>query len=138
MSDCRDVVAIAGCFNDGVNPPVTVMVTQTHDHQGAPAVRITDVAGAVVAGATAANTTLGACTLPSPTTEFNELCDMQAGGSSVQFVRRTITSVNGLGVPTVAVANFAMDYVTAYVPTGTVGQCPTCAELPARGLQTSW
>ena len=138
MSDCRDTNAVLGCYNDGVNPPVTVMVTHVHDFQGAPAAIITDITGAVIAGATLANTTLGACVLASPTVEFNELCDMQADGSSVQFVRRTITSVDGLGVPTVAVANFAMDYTTAYVPTGTVGQCPTCAELTARGLQTTW
>lgn len=138
MSDCRDTNAVLGCFTDGTNPPVTVMVTHVHDFQGAPAVVITDLAGAVVAGATLANTTLGSCTLPSPTTEFNELCDIQPDGSSIQFVRRTITSVNGLGVPTVAVANFAMDYVTPYAVTGTVGQCPSCAELASRGLQTAW
>ena len=138
MTDCRDTNAVLGCFNDGTNPPVTVMVTHVHDFQGAPAVVITDLVGAVVAGATAANTTLGACALASPDVEFNELCDIQADGSSIQFARRTITSVNGLGVPTVAVADFEMDYATAYTPTGTVGQCPSCAELAARGLQTAW
>lgn len=138
MSQCKNNEAVLGCYNDGTNPPQTVTVHYTYDGAGQPAVHITDLAGAVVAGATAANTSLGSCSVPSPDVEWETLCDVQADGSSVQFVRRSITSFSGLGVPTTVVADFTPDQVTPYTVTGTVGTCPTCPELAARGLQTAW
>lgn len=138
MSNCYTNTAVAGCYSDGTNPPVSVVIHYIYDNAGQPAVRITDLAGAVVAGADLTNTTVGACALAPADTEFETLCDVQADGSSVQFVRRTITTIDSFGVPTVAVADFELDYATAYTVTGTAGACPTCAELAARGLQTAW
>lgn len=135
---CHNNTAVPGCFSDGVNPPASVVVHYTYDGAGQPAVRITDVAGAVVAAADLTNTSIGACVLPSPDTEFEMLCDVQPDNSSVKFVRRKIVTVDSLGVPTVAVADFGLDYVTPYTVTGTVGACPTCPDLPARGLQAAW
>jgi hypothetical protein len=137
MSDCRDVGVVLGCYNDGT-APVTVAIHYTHDHQGAPAVRITDLAGAVVAGATLANTALGACHVAPADVEWEMLCDVQADGSAIEFFRRSITTFSAAGVPTVAVSNWALDKVTAYVPVGTVDACPSCAQLPARGIQAAW
>lgn len=144
MSQCLNNTAVAGCYSDGTNAPASVVIHYSYDNQGQPAVHITDVAGAVVAGATLANTTVGQCAMIPPDVEWEELCDVQADGSSIPFMRRTITTFNGLGVPTVAVADFTLDQVTAYTVTGTAGVCPTwsnvpsSAELPARGLQTAW
>lgn len=139
MSDCFNNAAIAGCYTGGASP-VSVVIHYTYDNQGAPAVRITDASGAPIAGATLANTTVGACALSPAIVEQNELCDVQADGSSVQFVRRTITSFDASGVPTVTVTDWALDYVTAYTVTGTVSQCPTCNPLDAgqRGIQAAW
>jgi len=138
MSDCYNNAAVAGCYTDGVNAPVSVVIHYTYDNQGAPAVHITDLAGVPVAGATATNTSVGACALTPPDVEWEILCDVAADGSSVPFARRKITSFDGLGVPTVAVADFETDYETPYTVVGTVGICPTCEELAARGLQTAW
>lgn len=139
MTQCFNNTAVAGCYTGGA-APVSVVIHYIYDNVGTPSVVITDISGAVVAGATLANTTAGACALPSPVTEFNELCDIQANGSSIPFVRRTITTINGSGVATVAVADFAMDYTTPYTVTGTAGNCPTCAELlvASRGIQADW
>jgi hypothetical protein len=138
MSQCLNNAAVIGCYSDGTNAPVSVVIHYSYDNEGQPAVHITDLAGAVVAGATLANTTVGQCAMIPPDVEWEELCDVQANGSSTPFMRRTITTFDGLGAPTVAVADFALDQVTAYTLTGTAGSCPTCAELPARGLQTAW
>lgn len=137
MSDCYNNSAVAGCYTGGASPQ-SVVIHYTYDNAGAPAVHITDLAGAPIAGATALNTSVGTCALAPATVEQNELCDVQADGSSVQFIRRTITTFDASGVPTVTVADFELDYVTAYTVTGDVGNCPTCAELAARGLQTAW
>jgi hypothetical protein len=140
MSDCRDTNAVLGCYSDGVGAPVSVIVTHVHDYKGAPAAIITNLAGVVVAGATLANTTLGACAIASPSVEFNELYDVLPDGTFTRFVRRTITSINALGVPTVTITNLAMDYTTPYTlsATGSVTQDVSCAALTSRGLQTTW
>ena len=138
MSECLNNTSVVGCFNDGVAAPQSVVIHYTFDNLGAPAVRITDSAGVVVAGATVANTSAGACAVASPDVEFAQLCDLQADGTVVEFIRRSITSFSALGVPTTATANLALDHTTAYVPTGTVVACGDCPPLAARGLQTTW
>lgn len=138
MSQCLNNTAVIGCYKDGTNPPQSVVIHYAYDNEGQPAVHITDLAGVVVADATVANTSLGACIVPSPDVEWETLCDVQVDGSSVQFIRRSITSFDGLGNPTTVVADFAPDQITPYTVTGTVGACPACPELSARGLQTAW
>lgn len=138
MSDCFDNATVVGCFNDGVNPPQSVVVHYTYDNLGAPAVRITNAAGAVVAGATAANTTPGACPVASPDVEFEQLCDLQADGTTIEFLRRSVTSFNAAGVPTSVVTDLELDKVTVYAPSGTVVACGDCTPLAARGLQAAW
>jgi hypothetical protein len=138
MSNCYTNTAVAGSYNDPVNGPTPVVIHYTYDNQGDPQVHITDVAGVVIADADDSNTTVGASLLPPPDVEFETLCDQQADGSSVRFARRTITSISGTGVVTVAVADFGLDYTTSYTVTGTVTTCPTCTELADRGLQAAW
>lgn len=138
MSECRNNTSLPGCFNDGVNPPQSVVVHYTFDNLGAPAVYITNTEGAPVAGATAANTSPGACPVASPDIEFAQLCDLQGDGTTIEFIRQTVTTFDAAAVPTKVVVNLALDLVTAYAPTGTVVACGDCPPLPARGLQTAW
>lgn len=56
MSDCFDATTVIACHNG--QPAV---VHYVHDHMGRPKVLITDVSGAVIPGATSANTTVGSC-----------------------------------------------------------------------------
>lgn len=138
MSQCLNNTAVLGCYSDGTNPPQSVVIHYAYDNEGAPATYITDLSGAIIAAATVANTTPGACALPTPDVEWIELCDEQADGTSIQFMRRSITTFDGLGVATVVTDDFALDHTTPYTVTGTAGKCPTCPELTARGLQTAW
>jgi hypothetical protein len=56
MGSCTTTNVVTGCFN---GTPVLIHVTD--DGLGAPATRIIDVAGNIVAGADATNTTPGVC-----------------------------------------------------------------------------
>jgi hypothetical protein len=139
MSSCKDTSAVVGCYTGGA-APVSVTIHYTYDYNGAPQVHITDLSGAVIAGATLANTSLGACQVAPPQVEWQDLCDVQANGTAVQFSRRVITTFSTTGVPTNTVADFKLDRITAYATTGTVGECPICPPLTAaqRGVQAIW
>jgi hypothetical protein len=58
------------------------------------------------------------------------LCD----SLGLSFIRRS-TFVNGVRV---TVADLALDGATAFVPTGTVGACPSCAPKTAVGVVSAW
>jgi hypothetical protein len=144
MTDCFNNTAVLGCYDDLNGNIDSVVIHYTYDGSGAPAVRITDLAGTVIAGADLTNTTVGACVLtalPSPDVETLILCDQAADGSTTSFIRRTVTSFNTFGaVTTSAVADFALDGTTVYAVVGTVVNCPACNPLDVaqRGLQTAW
>lgn len=137
MTACLNNTAVAGCYNSP-GGPVSVTIHYTYDNAGAPGMHITDITGAVIAGATAANTSVGACAVASPDVEWLSLCDVNAGVST-KFERRSITSFAPDGTPTTVTTDFEQDRVTAYVATGTVGEC-ACDPLPAaqRGIQAAW
>lgn len=137
MSNCRNNTSVPGCF-DNAGVKTNVVIHYTFDDAGQPAVRITDTAGVIVAAATAANTVPGACAAAASDVEWEQLCDVAANGSSTPFFRRSITSFDAAGVPTTVTADYQLDKVTVYAPAGTVGACPTCAQLAARGLQAAW
>jgi hypothetical protein len=59
--ECYDYSAIAGCYTNAAGDKISVVLHYYTDYDGQPAVRITDAVGAIVAGATGANTTPGAC-----------------------------------------------------------------------------
>jgi hypothetical protein len=136
---CLNNTSIAACHTSGAGP-VNAVIHYTFDNQGAPKVVITDTAGVVIAGATAANTTAGACAVASPDVEWLTMCDTLASGAIVRFEQRTITTWSASGVPTSATALFAADRTTAYVPVGTVAVCDNCQPLTAaqRGVQAAW
>lgn len=82
----------------------------------------------------------GACPIASPDVEWEQLCDIQADGSSIPFFCRTITyfDANGDVIVPVATANFELDKVTDYTVVGTVGQCPDCQPVGSLGTITDW
>ena len=137
MSDCRNNTSVPGCY-DNAGTKTNVVIHYTFDNAGQPAVRITDTAGVVIAAATAANTVPGSCAAAASDVEWEQLCDIAANGSATTFFRRSITSFDAAGVPTTVTADFQLDKTTAYVPAGTVGACPSCAQLAARGVQATW
>lgn len=138
MSECLNNTSVVGCFNNGlVNIPV--VIHYTFDNLGAPQVRVTDgITGDVVAAATSANTTPGACPIASPDVEFLELCDVQANGTVVEFIRRNVTVFDQAANPVSTVTDLQADLLTPYVVTGTVKACGDCPPLAARGLLTTW
>lgn len=138
MSECLNNTSVVACFNDGVNPPSSVVIHYTFDNLGAPQARITDVDGTVIPTATLANTSPGACAVSPPDVEFVQLCDVQANGDVIEFVRRTITSFGTVAAPISTVTDLQTDLLTPYVITGTVKACGDCPPLAARGLQTTW
>ena len=139
---CKQLSTSLVCFNDGViNTTLVAHYEYGTNAAGATilvSTRYTDSAGVPVdtAGGTV---TAGACALTPPDVEFEKLCDVQASGVVIEFFRRSITSFDSVGVPTVTVTNWALDKVTAYAPTGVVGACnQDCDAATAVGLITTW
>jgi hypothetical protein len=65
MTACYNNSAVVGCHTDAGGALIPVVIHYTYDNAGAPALRITNAAGVVVVGATAANTVAGACAVPA-------------------------------------------------------------------------
>lgn len=74
--------------------------------------------------------TVGTCGVND--TETNDLILCDSAGAS--FIRR-VSYINGVQV---TVGDFALDGVTAFVPTGTVQACPSCAPKTALGVVATW
>ena len=60
---CHEMTSVVGCHTTALGAQVPVVIHYRHDGAGAPAAYITDVSGAVVPGASLANTQPGACAL---------------------------------------------------------------------------
>ena len=139
MTKCFTDNVVLGCYNDGTNPPQTIMV---HVRTGAageePEIRYTDNEGAIIAGADETNVSLGACAALPADVEFEILTDVLANGDRVEFARRKITTFDAMGVPTVTVDDFEMDYTTPYTVQGTVTSAPDCDPLAGSGIQSAW
>lgn len=133
MSKCVNPSPLLVCFTDGTTGAKTTLVAHVLYENGVSIGQafttvgdtetIFDVSGGTV--------TAGACPIASPDVEWEKLCDLQADGSIVEFFRRSITSfdANGAVIVPVAVADFALDKVTAYVVTGTVITCNEDCDL---------
>jgi hypothetical protein len=75
-----------------------------------------------------------------PDVEWEELCDVQADGTVVEFWSRTVTTFNVAGAITgTVVNNFKVDRVTPYTTTGAVRFCDDeeCNATPL-GVVQSW
>ena len=101
---------------------------------------ITDAEGTALdtAGSTVS---AGSCPIPAPDVEWTTQCDKQADGTVVMFTCQVITSFDDAGAPIVPalVANYEIDKVTPYTPTGTVGDCSEdCPPVAPVGVVTAW
>lgn len=138
MSSCRIVEKEVACFTDAAGLPASVFANTVYDANGAViALYYTDAAGAVV-DTSVGTVSAGACPVAQPDVEYEKFCDVQADGTVVEFVRRSITrfAADGAVIDPVEVADFEVDKVTAYVVTGVVGDCGTCAVETPLGLIT--
>lgn len=140
---CKDLSTALVCFVPEVGPPQTLVAHYEYrsNNLGGTvlhAVRYTDAAGVVV-NTVGGTVTAGACALTPPDVEFEQLCDLSAAGVVTEFIRRSITSFDASGNPTTSVADFGLDKVTPYVPTGTVVACERdCDVVAPVGLVNAW
>jgi hypothetical protein len=135
---CRIVDKEIACYTVTGGAPTSVFANSVYDANGVLiALYYTDPAGAVV-DTSAGTVVAGSCPVASPDVEWEKLCDVQADGSVVEFLRRSITRFNpdGTVIDPVEVADFEVDKVTAYTITGTVGDCSTCPVSTPLGLIT--
>jgi hypothetical protein len=75
-----------------------------------------------------------------PDVEWEELCDVQADGTVIEFWSRTVTTFDVFGAITgTVVNNFKVDRVTPYATTGAIRFCDDeeCNATPL-GVVQSW
>ncbi len=135
---CRKVEQEVACFTNAAGVPASVFANTVYDANGSfVALYYTDAAGAVV-DTSVGTVTAGQCPVAQPDVEWEKLCDVQADGTVVEFLRRSVTSFTAAGdvIDPVQVDDFETDKVTAYTVTGTVGDCDTCPVQAPLGLIT--
>ena len=143
MSKCVNPVPLLVCYTDGVTGAKTTLIQHVIYENGVSIGQayttventetIFNISDGIVTG--------GSCPIISPDVEWEKLCDLQANGSIVEFFRRSVTSfdANGAVVVPVAVADFALDKVTAYVVTGVVTTCnEDCDLVGSVGTIATW
>lgn len=96
----------------------------------------TDAQDAPIAAADIASVSSGACAVPDP--EWIKMCDVQADGSVVEFYQLVNTTYDATGAPVVTTVDKAIDKVTDYTPTGTVGACAACKPVAPLGVVDGW
>lgn len=140
--NCKELATSLVCFNDGTLNTTLV----SHYEYGKDAVgetilvatRYTDAAGVPV-DTSGGVVTAGACALTPPDVEYELLCDNLTTGVIVEFLRRSITSFDSVGVATVVVTDWELDKVTAYAPVGVVSNCnQDCDPAAVRGVLLAW
>ena len=142
--NCTEMSAVMACYNDGIVAPRTLVAHYEYrqDENGSVilyATRYTEIDGVTVVDTTGGTVTAGACAMIPPDVEYERLCDTDAAGVVTEFFRRSITSFNTAGVPTIAVTDWALDKITPYVVAGTVGACnKDCDVIPSQGVQLAW
>ena len=139
---CTQMATAEVCYNNGTgNQTLVAHYEYGTDADGFTilvATRYTDAAGVPV-DTSAGTVTAGACAITPPDVEYSKLCDVQADGSIVEFFRRTITTFDSVGTPTVTVTDFELDKITEYTVTGDVAACnQDCDPATALGTLTSW
>lgn len=138
MASCRSVDKTIACYTNAAGEPVSIFANAVYDANGVEiALYYTDTLGAIV-DTSAGTVSAGACPVPNPDVEWEKLCDIQADGVAVEFIRRSVTRFTPAGavIDPVEVADFETDKVTPYVVTGVVGDCATCPDDTPLGLIT--
>jgi hypothetical protein len=144
MAACSDMTAVAGCLTTAAGVASNIVIhyeyrIAANGNRTLHATRYSNAAGVAITPAGTDVVTAGSCPIAPPDVEWEKLCDKSAAGIVTEFFRRTITTWNASGVASVAVTNWALDQVTAYVATGTVGACDQdCDAVAPVGLVTSW
>ena len=142
--DCKELTTAMVCYTPAAGLPQTLVAHYEYRQDAAGntvlhATRYTDAAGVVIDTSTG-TVAAGACALIPPDVEWDTLCDVDTTtGEVTEFIRRSITSFNAAGTPTTTTADFGLDKVTPYTPTGTVGACSQdCDPTTPVGLVTTW
>lgn len=141
---CSELEAVIGCLTDAAGAKTSIVIHYEYRVSAAGnrtlhATRYTNAAGVPITLAGTDVVTPGQCPIASPDVEFEIICDKSAAGVVTEFVRRTVTTFSATNVPTTVVANLALDYTTAYTPTGTVGACnQECDAIAPVGLVATW
>jgi len=142
--ECKQLATAEVCYNNGFGVPITLIAHYEYRDNALGnavihATRYTTPDGAPV-DTTNGTVSAGACAVIPPDVEWETLCDVNATtGAVTEFFRRSITSFDGLGVPTVVVTDWELDKVTAYVPAGTVTKCnEDCDPVAPVGVVTTW
>lgn len=141
---CSEMEAITGCLTNAAGLKSNVAIHYEYRVSAAGErtlhkTRYTDSAGAPLTLVAGDVVSVGQCPVAQPDVEFEILCDKSAAGVVTEFVRRKVTTFSATNVPTTVVTNLALDYLTAYAPTGTVGACnQDCDAVAPVGLVTTW
>lgn len=142
--NCKDISTEAVCFDDGAGNRVSLVAHYEYGKNATGdtilvATRYTEADGVTVVDTSAGTVTVGACAVASPDIEFVKLCDVSAAGVTTEFYRKITVTFDASGAATVTTADLALDMVTPYVPTGTVGHCnQDCDAAIAQGVLTTW
>ena len=140
---CKELSTALVCYNDGtVNQTLVAHYEYGVNATGATilvSTRYTDSAGVPV-DTSSGTVTAGACPIASPDIEWEKLCDENTTtGVITEFFRRSITTWDAAGVPTVTVTDWELDKVTSYTVAGTVIACnEDCDAASAQGVLTAW
>lgn len=143
--NCKELATAEVCFDNGAGVLQSLVA---HYEYGLNAAGNTILVSTIFADAagvpvdtSAGTVTVGACATASPSIDWEQLCDVQADGSVVEFMCQVVTSFDANGaviVPSVA-TNYELDKVTPYTPTGTIGACgQDCDAAIAQGVLTTW
>ena len=138
MSTCRHTEQTEACFTNAAGVPVSVTKNTVFNSTGSiHATYYSDAAGATI-DTSVGTVVAGACQLPNPDVEWEQLCDVATDGTVTKFMCRSVTRFNpdGSVIDPVDVAMFEMDKVTPYVVAGEVGKCDTCPVEAPLGLIT--
>jgi hypothetical protein len=141
--NCKTLETSLVCYNNGTTNETLV----AHYEYGKNAtgntilvaVRYTDASGTVI-DTTGGTVTAGQCMIIAPDIEFEKLCDVNTTtGIVTEFLRRSVTTFNSIGTPTLTVTDWQLDKITPYVITGTVGACnQDCDPVTSLGVLTTW
>ena len=142
MSKCVTTVPVTVCFTAADGSRQNLLEHVVYNENGAAigqtyttaddTTTIFDVSGGTVFA--------GQCPTYQPQVQQDDWCDVQADGSIVEFVRRSIINFdeNGQVIDPVQVDDFATDLITPYTVTGTpTDECP-CGPTAPLGTITDW
>jgi hypothetical protein len=134
--ECYDYSAVLGCHTTSAGIKQSVVLHYYTDYDGQPAVRITNATGDIIAGATAANTTAGACLIDIgeqqvELSDFTLGCALDAQGNAIGPVVLSRRFNEETGVETQTRVLYPYNGGAPVEPyTGPFGVCESITEKP--------